>query len=82
MAYTTLLRSNIGAELGRRGLYQKDVADALHLSKSTVAAKIQGKVDFKLSELIKIAEWLDIPFSNLTTGFDELTTSSYKESVS
>lgn len=71
MRYLQILRSNIGAELGRRSLFQKDAAAALGLSNATFSAKLNGHGSFKLAEVVRLAEWLDVPFSQLVAGFDE-----------
>lgn len=71
MTYLEILRSNIGAELGRRSFHQKDAAEALGLSKGSFSAKLHGRGNFKIDELIALARWLDIPFSRLVEGFDE-----------
>lgn len=70
MTYLEILRANIGAELGRRGLHQKDAALALGLSNATFSAKLHGRSAFKLVELMRLATWLDTTFSKLTEGFD------------
>ena len=71
MTYLEMLRANIGAELGRRGLHQKDAADQLGLSKGTFSAKLHGRGSFKVEELVQLAAWLKVPFSELTAGFDD-----------
>ena len=70
MTYLEMLRANIGAELGRRGLHQKDAAEALQLSRAGFSAKLHGRGSFKVAELIKLALWLGVPFSRLVEGFD------------
>ncbi|MGQ7788352.1 helix-turn-helix domain-containing protein [Nesterenkonia sp. K-15-9-6] len=70
MTYLEILRANIGAELGRRGLHQKDAARALGLSNATFSGKLHGRSAFKLVELMRLAAWLGISFSRLTEGFD------------
>lgn len=70
MTYLEKLRSNLGAELGRRGLHHKDAADALGISKGTFSAKLHGRSPFNLAELVRLAAWLKVPFSTLVEGFD------------
>lgn len=71
MTYLEILRSNIGAELGRRSYHQKDAAEALAMSKGSFSAKLHGRGSFKVDELVALASWLEIPFSRLVEGFDE-----------
>lgn len=71
MTYLEILRANIGAELGRRGLHQKDAADWLGISKTTFSAKLHGHSPFKLDELMILAAWLHVPFTKLVEGIDE-----------
>ncbi|GFZ85266.1 helix-turn-helix domain-containing protein [Nesterenkonia alkaliphila] len=77
MTYLEQLRSNIGAEIGRRGLTYQAAAEALGISKGTFSAKLHGRVQrssrasFRLDELMRLARWLGVPFSTLVAGFDE-----------
>lgn len=71
MSYLDILRANLGAELGRRGWPHKAAADALGVTKGTLSAKLNGRTSVKLEELVKLAEWLEVPFSTLVDGFDD-----------
>lgn len=72
MNHLEILRANLGAELGRRGLHQKDAAAALGLSKGTFSAKLHARhTGFKLDELVRLAAWLQVPFATLVSGFDD-----------
>lgn len=75
MDYHNTLRANIRAELGRRGLSQQEAADAIGIRQSSMSARIQGKVEFKVSELIDLARCLEVPFSRLVEGLDEALSS-------
>ena len=52
---------NLRAELVRAELTQKDIAEAIGVSKSTLTSKITGKTDFKRSEMVTISKMLSSP---------------------
>ena len=52
---------NLRAELVRAELTQKDIAEAIGVSKSTLTSKITGKTDFKRSEMVVICKMLSSP---------------------
>lgn len=47
---------NLYAEIVRAGLNQRILADLLQISTSTLSRKMNGKEQFKLDEMYKIAE--------------------------
>ena len=51
-------------ELAKREMTQKDLANALDITESTMIRKIKGKSDFNSSEIKKISEIFQIPISN------------------
>ncbi|WP_261625006.1 hypothetical protein [Nesterenkonia marinintestina] len=71
MTHVEIIKANLGAELGRRGLLQKDAAEALGLTKAGFSAKLHGRTAFKVMELLRLAAWLRVPFSHLVEGLDE-----------
>ncbi len=53
----------INSLLGGEKIRQSDLAKKLNLSARTVSLKLNGKVDFKLKEIERIAELFDVPLS-------------------
>lgn len=60
--------SNLIAELARKGINQKDLADGLDIGRATVSRKINGISDWTLSEALTIKEEIlcvDTPLEQL-----------------
>ena len=57
--------ANVRAELARRSIRQVDVAERLQVSRQNVAQRLKGSVDFRVGELISIADMLGITISEL-----------------
>ena len=57
--------ANVRAELARRRIRQTDVAQRLGVSRQNVAQRLNGSVDFRVGELISIADMLGITISEL-----------------
>jgi len=53
--------NNLRAEMTRAEKTQKELAEAIGVSKSTFNLKITGKTDFKRSEMVTIARELSNP---------------------
>lgn len=68
--YQQVLRANIGAELGRRGLTQQDAARRLDLSRQALSSRMRGDTDFRLGELVALARFLDVSMSVIIDGLD------------
>ena len=69
--FPKIVRSNIQAELARRDVLQTTAAGWLQMSPASFGFRLSGKTDFRLGELITLAERLQVPFSTLTQGLDE-----------
>lgn len=54
-----MLYPNIRAEMGRRKITIRELAEGLGLSASTVSSKLNGKREFTLSEIERIARMFD-----------------------
>jgi len=61
--------ANVRAELARRRITQTDVAERLGVSRQNVAQRLNGSVDFRVGELISIANMLGITIGDLVGGF-------------
>lgn len=55
------LNANIRAELARKAMTQKDLADVLKLSQASVSERLVGKVPWRVDELTRLAEVLGVP---------------------
>lgn len=60
--------------LTRRQLRGADLAAALDVSPASVSAKINGRTPFSLEDLERIAEWLNVPVTDLL-GIEQETAS-------
>ncbi|GAA4828306.1 helix-turn-helix domain-containing protein [Garicola koreensis] len=70
MRYSKQVRANVLAEMGRRELRQSDVALVLDTSQKNVSRRLHGDVDWKLGELLKLAETWDLPLATILAGAD------------
>lgn len=57
--------AEIRAEMARQRKTQSDVAECLDFDRASLSLRLSGKRDFKLSELERIAEFLDVPLASL-----------------
>ena len=65
------LTTTIRVELARRNLNQTDLGDALGLSAISVSRRMNGHIDWTVTEVERVAEFLGLPFVEL---FDVATT--------
>lgn len=56
---------NIAAEMRRHKVSQAALAQHLGLSQPAVSARLRGKVEWRLPEIIAVAAHLDVPLSCL-----------------
>jgi transcriptional regulator with XRE-family HTH domain len=63
----TNVAANVRAELARRRISQTTVAQRLGVSRQNVAQRLNGRVDFRVGELVAIAALLDVPVTALLT---------------
>jgi transcriptional regulator with XRE-family HTH domain len=54
---------NIVAELARKNITRQSLAKKIKISSNSLSKKLNGIVDFKVSELEKIAKVLDVPIT-------------------
>ncbi|MGP9527400.1 hypothetical protein [Glutamicibacter sp. AOP5-A2-18] len=78
--YSKIVRSNILAEFGRKDIYQARAAEWINISPAAFGFRLNGKTDFRLGELVTLAEQLQVPFSTLVHGLDEVV-AEHHESV-
>lgn len=55
--------NNLAAEIKRIGITNKDFAEKVKINPVTFSRKLNGKVDFTLSEMKKIAEVFNCEFT-------------------
>ena len=57
--------ASVRAEMARAGVTQKDVAEWLSIAESQVSQRVNGHIDWRLSEIRIIAERLGVPLATL-----------------
>lgn len=62
--------SNVRAELARRGLTQRELADKLGLTQTAISSRLRGIVAFDVDELAVVAETLGVRIESLMTGVE------------
>lgn len=53
--------SEIRAELARQRRPQRDIAELLGISVNQVSERVRGDVDWRVTELVQVAELLGVP---------------------
>lgn len=71
MSYKKYLRSNIVAEMTRKDFVQADVANGMDMAQTALSSRLRGKTPFRLHELLKLAQVLEIPLENLLNGIEK-----------
>jgi DNA helicase TIP49 (TBP-interacting protein) len=66
---TVFVYGNLISKMKERGVTQGDIAIVLDKSPGTVSAKFKGKSTFDQQEIIKIADFLDIPRGEIPEYF-------------
>lgn len=56
-----------------KGLRQDDVAEALHITTSSLSRKLNGKSEFKISELKDLATYLDVSLEYIIAAMENET---------
>lgn len=57
---------DVDAAVRWAGYRNKDLAEVLGISAGQVSHRINGKIEFSVSELDRIARWLDRPYDDFT----------------
>lgn len=71
MSYQKQLRANIVAELSRRDISQTDAARQIEMPQTALSARLRGRIDFRIGELLSLAHLLGVPLSVLLQGLQE-----------
>lgn len=62
---TQLVAANIRAEMARKRIAQKTVAEELGITQQSVSLRLNGRVPIDVDELAVFARLLDVPMSAL-----------------
>lgn len=84
MSYHCILRRNINGALGRAEWSRSRAAAELGLKPNSLSAKLHGRNEFRVVDLVKLVRALDIEFSELVGGLDdaaELNENGHREAV-
>lgn len=65
MSYAEVVVRNVKAELVRNGFTNQDLARTLEISQASISKRMTGRVEFRSSELEKIAMLLNVPIEVL-----------------
>lgn len=71
MSYQKQLRANIVAELSRRDISQTDAARQIEMPQTALSARLRGRIDFRIGELLSLAHLLGVPLSVLLQGLQD-----------
>lgn len=55
----------VAAEIARKGYTRQEIADAIKLDGASLSRSVAGNRQWKATEILRIAEHLDIPVSDL-----------------
>lgn len=71
MNYTDQLRANVVSQLSKREMSQAVAGESLNLRQNSLSARLYGKTDFRLKELLSLAELFGISIHELLAGVEE-----------
>lgn len=71
MLYIDQLRANVVAQLSKRGMNQADAGVAVNLRQSSISARLKGITQFRLSELLAIAELFGVSVHDLLSDVEK-----------
>lgn len=66
MTYAESIAGNIRAEVSRREINQAELAEYLEMSPAQMSSRLRAKVEFRPSEIEKIAEFMNVEIEELT----------------
>lgn len=67
MTYADSIAGNVRAEMSRRQVTQSELANKIGMSQAQLSYRLNGRVEFKPSEIEKIARLFDLPIAVLTS---------------
>lgn len=54
------IAAEVRAEISRQKKPQREISDLLGISQQQVSERVRGDVEWRISELVRVAEWLDV----------------------
>lgn len=60
----------VRGQLAEHERTQHDAATVLDLSQAAVSRRLKGEVDFGVTELVRLAAWLEVPVGDLLPRLD------------
>lgn len=67
-SFSQTVASTVKAEMARRNVTQRQVAEALGIAQTQVSRRLLGRISFNVDELQTVANLLDIPVAALIAG--------------
>lgn len=64
------IAAEVRAEISRQKKPQREIADMLGLSQQQVSERVRGDVEWRISELVRVAGWLQVPITNFVPNSD------------
>ena len=61
---------NLRAEMARKDLHQRELAESIGIAQQSLRNKLRGKCDFKLREIREIAEAADYDLSKIKKAYE------------
>jgi len=71
MGYIDQLRANVVSQLSKKGFNQTVAASSLDLRQNSLSARLYGKTQFRLDELLALAKLFEISIHDLLEGVEE-----------
>lgn len=66
MSYSESIAANVRAEASRRNVKSHELAELLGFSETSLRKRYNGGIEFRPSEIEKIANYMGIPIEELT----------------
>lgn len=60
----TEIAAQVRAEISRQMKPQRELVEILGISQAQVSERVRGDVEWRISELVKVAEFLDVPLTH------------------
>lgn len=60
------IATEVRAEMARQFKTQRDLAKLLAVDQGSASLRLQGERSFRAEELVRVAEWLDVPVTQFT----------------
>jgi predicted XRE-type DNA-binding protein len=67
----TEIAAHVRAEISRQMKPQRELVELLGISQAQVSERVRGDVEWRISELVKVAGFLGVPLSRLVPNGDD-----------